>query len=820
MRCDPSRRWLNPVVIVALAASLASRPATVAAATPQQVQQAIERAQKFLLDHRKLEATWEVAPAPKPVKNLDKAIASPEQTQWGGYTSLATYALLASGVDWRSQEMQKPIHFLLNANLQSMYALGLSSQIVTFMPEKETREFARRNVALLLMGMNQPPPNALNSPKLWGEGGGFYGYWVGFPNGTNQPEALRQLVPQRIGTPQPTGWYDRSNSQYAVLGMWALAESQDAKTDIPVRFWQIEDTAWKRAQTRDGGWNYNSLSPETSDATVSMTAAGVATLFITQDYTLEENWSLTRGGVRNEAIERGLNWMDQHIEQALGGEFYTMYGVERIGTASGRKYFGTKDWFQIGADYLVAHQNADGSWNNRWGSLADTSFGLLFLARGRAPVMMNKLEYAGDKKVADPWNERPRDVANLARWAGRQDEAYYNWQVVNLKVPPEELHDAPILCISGALPLNFTPDEQSRLRTFAEEGGLILGNADGGREAFAKSFQELGRRLFPRYAWQAVPPSDFLFTEQFKDLRIKPKVLELTNGVRKLMVLVPEADPSRAWQTHSTQSAPLFGLGANIFLYATDKKNLMTKGQTYWVTPDPAIKPVATLKVARLNVGENPDPEPAGWVRMNAILHNRYRLDVKTNFVKPEAVGGHDVADLTGTGAFSLTPAQRSALKQFVTSGGTLIVDAAGGDVIFADSAEAELKAIFNTPGELLDDNHLIFNYPGNRVGAIGFRAYAADKLADRRHAKIHGINVGRRTAVFFSREDLSAGIVGEPVDGIIGYDPATATALMEGMLLYAQSGGVAPPPPATAPTTAPTTVPTQPATRPATTQP
>jgi hypothetical protein len=812
MKRDPMRRWLKTGVIVVLAPWLAAAPAR--AATPQQVQQAIEKAQKFLLANRSLEGTWEVAAAPKPTTDLQKAIASPLHTQWGGYTALATYALLASGVDWRTQEMQKPIHFLLNANLQSTYALGLSSQVVTFMPEKETREFVKRNVAMLLMGMNQPPPNALNSPQLWGDIAGQYGYWVGFPNGTNQPEALRQLTAQKIGAPQPTGWFDRSNSQYAVLGMWALA---NAGGEVPTRYWQIEDVSWKKAQLRDGGWNYNTLDPGMALVRASMTAAGVATLFITQDYTLDENWGVCKGGVRNESIERGLTWMDQNIEAVLGGgDLYTMYGVERIGTASGRKYFGTRDWYRIGADLLVSHQNADGSWNTHWGPLADTSFALLFLARGRAPVLMNKLEYQGDKKVNDPWNERPRDVANLAKWAGKQDEAYYNWQVVNLRVPPEELHDAPILYLSGSQLLNFTAEEQAKLRTFAEEGGLILGNADCGREAFSKSFQDLGRKLFPKYAWRPVPASDFIFTEQFKDLRFKPKVFELTNNVRKLMVLIPEADLSRAWQTHSPQATPLFGLGANIFLYATDKKNLLAKGDTYWVTPNPAIKPVATLKVARLNVGVNPDPEPAGWVRMNAILHNRYRLDVTTDFVKPEAVGGHDVADLTGTGHFTLTPAQRSALKQFVNSGGTLIVDAAGGDVVFADSAENELKATFNQAPELLDENHLVFNYPGNPVDHIGFRAYAADKVVDRRRAKLRGINVGRRTAVFFSREDLSAGIVGEPVDGILGYDPATATALIEGMLLYAQSGGVPPPPPATAPTTAPT----QPTTAAATTKP
>ena len=54
-----------------------------------------------------------------------------------------------------------------------------------------------------------------------------------------------------------------------------------------------------------------------------------------------------------------LGWL-LPIPTALG-----LYGIERAGRLTGRRFFGDKDWYRVGCEYLVAAQNRDGSWGGR-----------------------------------------------------------------------------------------------------------------------------------------------------------------------------------------------------------------------------------------------------------------------------------------------------------------------------------------------------------------------------------------------------------------------------------------------------------------------
>ncbi len=676
-------------------------------------------------------------------------------------------------------------------------------------PQRNTARDA--DAAFLLNSIIQRGPNA-----------GFYGYCYG-----SRGEKMKYdpRVPFGQAGPDIHYFHDLSNSQYGVLGVWAI---ERAGGEIPQKYWEMVDKAWKDAQESDGGWQYYKGWRE--GITPSMTAAGIATLLITQDYLLlGRSWNPCTGGIGSANVNNGLLWMDNHIQDALGtGNAYLLYGIERIGAASGRKYFGTSNWFQIGADRLVTSQRPDGSWASKYGAVADSALCLLFLSRGRAPVMMNKLQYSLPAsnshavQETDVWNERPRDVSHLARWAGTQVEGTLNWQFVNLSVSPDDLHDAPILYISGNEELLLRPEDVATLRMFVEQGGLILGNADCGSAAFSRSFQKLARQMFGKYEFRRLPPDHPIFTsEQYNARRWRPRpaLLGLSNGVRELMILIPDADVGHIWQSDNDKLRPeCFELGADIFQYSCDSQNLFARSDTWLVQPD-RTQPSQTLKMARIQTDGNWDPEPAGWTRLAAILHNDFATALTVEPVKLGAgklSSGYQLAHLTGTAKFRISPQQRKELKDYVDAGGTLVIDAAGGSADFAYSAQMMLKEMFGTgaAGNLLAP--LPVSSPvflmGNKLTSFQYRRYASRILGVSQRPHLLGIPVaGGRIGVFLSPEDLSAGLVGESVDGIVGYDPATATKLMTNILLYAQkpaSTPVAAPPESTAPSSpvAPTT--------------
>jgi hypothetical protein len=762
-------------VVVLLSAGWAD---PLSAATPDQVEQSIRRGVNFLYARQK-DGTWEQSrvrqPNPAPPAPSNQHVVT--GGQWGGLTSIATYALLACGEKPLDPRIVQAVDFLRGADVIGNYALAMRAQVWLLLPRTDANQKAMlRDAQLLLRGLSTAGANR-----------GFYDYLAG---GTRT---------------------DLSVSQYGVLGMWAAA---DFLAEVPDGYWREVENAWLRMQDREtGGWGYaGRISPE-YPVTPSITAAGVATLFITQEFLYPNQGLDCRGNLSNpgmQAIDRGLAYMvkalpglvgqppvEGHVNRVPEHNLYTMYGIERIGVASGYKYFGNLDWYQVGADFLVKTQRPDGS----WGSVPDTCFALLFLSRGRAPVMMNKVRYSHapaqpNARVPEaPWNQRPRDAANVSRWVGKQSERTLNWQIIDLDVATvRDLHDAPILYLAGSQELRLSADAKQKIKSFIEQGGLVFANADCTNRAFINSFRALANELYPTYEMRPLPASHPIISGQNYPLAEAGRRIELlgvSNGVRELMLLASAGDPARSWQRRDTSRVEQFQLAANVYFYAIDKTSSLFKGQTYLVEPSKAVVPTRTVSVGRLKYAGNWDPEPGGWPRLAAVLHNQDKVEASVRVVDLAAEdipADVQVAHLTGTTAFRLEAAQREKIRQFVARGGLLVIDSAGGGGEFNTAAEAELAAIVPDLGDSLRDPlpeaHPLYVTP-TPMPPVEYRLFARGKVVGSMSVpRLRGAERDGKLVVVFSGEDLSGGLVGQPVDGVIGYSPATATELMRRLLL------------------------------------
>jgi hypothetical protein len=251
---------MRPGVLLCVGVVLA-RTAPVGAATPDQVDAAVAQGVAWLYSQEH-DGNWERTAAPDPNALRDYV----EGGQWGGLTAAATVALLAAGESPTDPRIAAAIDFLKQHEFKGNYANAMRAQVWQYLDYEHSPEikgYIKRDADILL-----------NSIMTSGPQSGMYGYWDGSKG--RQPES----DPKEIES--GTLWWDHSNSQLSVLAIWSLAETN--VIEVPDAYWHLVENGWMNSQLPDGSWCYrNNDTPYTefTKHTLNMTAAGVATLYIT-----------------------------------------------------------------------------------------------------------------------------------------------------------------------------------------------------------------------------------------------------------------------------------------------------------------------------------------------------------------------------------------------------------------------------------------------------------------------------------------------------------------------------------------------------------
>ncbi|MGD8450958.1 MAG: DUF4159 domain-containing protein [Phycisphaerae bacterium] len=725
------RFWL-PVLMLAPLLTGPARAADPPAVTDESVDAAIRRAITWIKTQR-TNNNWEEH------ENRDDLF-------YGGSSALANLALLYAGEDPRTDFMTASLDWLAAQTLNGTYTYGVRAHALALVPGTKYQSRLQSDLEWLTGNVN--PANS-RAP-------GSYGY-----RGAEDR-------------------WDNSNSQYGVLGTWMATDAGLTATDA---YWELVGSHWLRTQAADGGWGYQEGYPSTG----SMTAAGLATLFVVLDR-LYTNRPADAASV-TAAISSGLNWLGREFtpENPFGDKqwlFYYLYGVERVGRASGYKYFRQRDWFREGAAFLLSEQQPEGHWRGTGEYMSDlrnTCFALMFFCHGRAPLLCNKLEHGPD------WNRQLRDAAGLTHYAQHALERLLNWQIVRLDGSLDDLLEAPILLLTGREAWEFDDVEVQKIREYCLRGGLVL--AVSGGESFLNSMRTLAERAFPDFRLRPLTSEHPLFSGEVQfPIERPPRMSQIHNGLRALM-LICEEDLAASWH-RGRGHREYFQLGCNLYNYATDKTNVRSRLQTTTI-PVEQVEVTRKISIALIRYDGAWNVEPYGWTRLKAYLNNKTatRLLVTSGLAldAPE-LKDFKIAYITGLDAHEFTEAEREGLKAFLRGGGTLLADTTGGHGEFDKSLSACCAEILRVePRRLPADSYVLTGEGIPDAVSITDVGYTRVARGTRGNAPpIYAFDVGRRLSVIYSPLDISAGLLGTHVYDRRGYDADSALSVMRNLLLYA----------------------------------
>jgi hypothetical protein len=618
-----------------------------------------------------------------------------------------------------------------------------------------------------------------------------------YPPGFLPPRYPPQELPEKYGGPFI---WDNSNSQYGLLGVWSGAE---VGIEVPDAYWATAEKHWMACQLTSGQWPYRKDVP---GGRLSMSCAGIASLLVTQDYL--EAPSVAKVGRQpspaSASIAKGFAWLengDNAIDVTgprtvyLG---YTLHALSRVGLTSGYKYFGAHDWYRELARKIVASQWENGAWGRSdqptADTLIDTAYTVLFLARGRHPIVMNKLRLdEGGRSDRGEWNNRPRDLANLCRFASRELERPLNWQIVSIDRDPADWSDAPILYLASHSALKLSDQEIAKIRAFIDGGGMLFTQADNNSESFNLYVNQLAKKLFPDHELKDLPIDDELYTLQYIVAKAnRPRLRAIGNGSRLLWVHSP-TDLAVNWQQRAERSKrEAFEMGVNLFVYAGGKADLRNRIEARAI-PRPNFEPSSTIALARLKYagGGNWDPEPAAFDRFSRYAQWETSIAVEARPVEIAKLmdAKCPIAHLTGTAAYAPSDAEMKALSDYVNAGGTLIVDSVGGaDTPFSDAVQSTIlpKTFPEARFEAVPPDHpmLHASFKGMEdVWPPRLRGYAALKLG-KTIPPIRMATVGKGRVIYLPL-DTTSGLLGSNTWPIFGYESAEAQALMKNIVLW-----------------------------------
>ena len=408
------RRVLGRAAALAAALSLlAAAPAAAQQpADPATINSRIELGVKFLKKEQKGAGYWGTGATAKEANGI-------------GYTALVGLTLVECGVPTSDPGLKRAASIVRAAagDLDSTYELTLAILFLDRMKDKvdtryiqllagrliaaqmpsggwgyKTQKYGEPSVLKLVDALRKvsaktdPPPDVTKIRQGLPEDMRRLPIWV-------DGEGKLPADPKDKGQDLYDATTDNSTTHFAMVGLWAAR-----KHDIPVdRTFALVNRRFRTSQGPGGTWSYPFVRTG-ADGGPQFTCIALLGVAIGHVVAPEP-------GVRPEndpVIINAFAALGKAVGGPVGdtvgrptvkdaGGLYFLWAMERIAVLYDLRKLGDKDWYLWGAEILVCHQLADGSWGDDGGfpgqsPIVNTCFALLFLKRANlTPDLSKKL---------------------------------------------------------------------------------------------------------------------------------------------------------------------------------------------------------------------------------------------------------------------------------------------------------------------------------------------------------------------------------------------------------------------------------------------
>lgn len=747
------------------------------ALTAEAVRKSIDQATDYLLDEQNpLSGKW------------SEMVSYP-----GGVTALVTLALLNAGVPPDEPHMQKALDYVRSMAQEKTYCVALQTMVLAEANQQRDLNLIQRNV------------NWFEATQLKeGDKAGAWSY------------------PQGLGG-------DNSNSQFAVL---ALYEAERAGASVRKETWERAANYWRNCQLPDGSWAYQPDWIE--QGTGSMTCAGVGSMLICTGQLGAGAARVQDGRVEcclpqadDDWLKRAETWMARNFSvtrnpgtRAGAWHYYYLYGVERFGRLTARRFIGEHDWYREGAEFLINQQDPfshhwTGSPHAEDNPHVATALALLFLSKGRWPILMGKLQYGAD----GDWDNHPAGVGNLTSYTEKQWDKKLTWQVLDgQQAAVEDLLQTPVLFISGSGPPELDA-MATKVRDYLDRGGFLFAEATcAGGINFDKGFRAFMEKVFPEpeYKLRRAGPEHPIWR---LDKLVRPespyfgRLWTVEYGCRTCAVF-SEIDLSCYWELYGRgriadmPDAPrqrvedAMTIGLNVLAYATNREP-RGKEESFDL-PQLADADVlggrGVIRIAKIQHGGGCNDAPGALPNLlRAAGQGELRLSISAEEYQlrvsdPSLLRFH-MAFMHGRHDFRFSPDERQALAEFLTNGGTLLADAICASPQFAAAFRREMAQVLPEHSlHRIPATHPLFSSAagGFDIRRVSRREPSANvpgqpirSRVQQVEPEIEGIEIDGRLAVIFSPYDISCALEQHEALGCRGYTRQDAARIGLNAILY-----------------------------------